>query len=131
MISNALYDLRAYPVGNTQRVVRIARNEPVEVLEKDGLSHPRLQGANLLKVKNVDGLSLIVDAAGIEPYSRDETLSVVAQRIGYPYYILARAAKRGSLLARWSGNAWLTTERAARYAIERGHIRPPKSERSG
>lgn len=109
---------------DTSQIFYIDEGAPVEILQSEGVSHPAMPGGRLVKVRAAEERILIIDGAELEPFSRDETLRVLAQRMGMSYNTLVKAARAGRLFTRRSGAVRLTTEDAIRYAISQGKISP-------
>jgi len=76
------------------------------------------------RIELPDGRIVKVEAAVIAAHEQEETLSVLAGRMGIGYDTLARAARSGRLLARQSGVTWLSTIAAVEAALFEGRLRP-------
>ena len=126
MITHARRQATGRAEGDTTQVFYLNEGAPVEVLQTEDVSHSALAGRNLIRVRTDKGIELVVQAADLEPFSRDETLRVLAKQTGVSYNTLVKAAQAGRLLTRRSGAVRLTTVRAIQYAIEQGLITPRK-----
>jgi len=127
MITHARQQIIGRLENDSSQVYFIGVGAPVEVVQAEKVSHPELLGRELVKVRTVDGHILVVDGSGLQPFSRDETLRVLGNRMGISYNTLVKAARTGRLFTRRSGSVRLTTEAAIRYAIDKGLLSPRKS----
>ena len=126
MITHARWQTIGRAEGDDSQVFYLNEGAPVEVLQTEDVSHPALSGRNLIRVRTEKGIELVVQASDLEPFSRDETLRVLAKQTGVSYNTLVKAAQEGRLLTRRSGAVRLTTAHAIQYAIAQGSITPRK-----
>lgn len=70
-----------------------------------------------------DGKEIYIRADCVGGFEPEESLQVLAEATGVEYDTLRRAAWDGRLLARKSGDIWLSTRTAVEYAIDEGRIR--------
>ena len=126
MITHARRQTTGRAEGDDSQVFYLSEGAPVEVLQTEDVSHSALSGRNLIRVRTVQDIELVVQAADLEPFSRDESLRVLAKQTGLSYNTLVKAAQEGRLLTRRSGAVRLTTAHAIQHAIEQGSIKPRK-----
>jgi hypothetical protein len=118
--------------------IDVPTGTPVHFLAFDASPHPSYPGGihtqriEMAEVQLSDGRTGIVPAqslgSGIN--TPEETLRGLEAVTGISYNTLAKAARDvpQRLLARKSGNHWLSTQRAVEYALERGELRAPTRE---
>jgi hypothetical protein len=100
---------------------------PVEFLEfVPGWSRPDTNGKHeYVAVRLPNNQQCEIDAARVSSgiHSPEETLPVLAEKVGLHQDTLLKAIKSGRLMARRSGATWLSTLNAVEYAVSEGKIR--------
>lgn len=112
-----------------KRNASVGNGTPVKFLNFSGARHPSYpRGPEMAEVQLSDGTVgiLPLQSVGSGASGSEETLRGLSGLTGQSYNTLIRAARQGRLLARKSGNHYLSTVRAVEYAIETGAMRAPK-----